>query len=56
MTDRTMLKVWANADFSRIDLAKMEKGTPADRSRADAIQELIDARDALLAGGAGGKW
>ena len=56
MTDQTMLKIWADADFTKIDLTKMDKGNGDDRARATAIRELIVARDTLITGGASGTW
>ncbi len=56
MVDETVMKIWKNADFSRLDLAGMEKGKGDDPARAKAIKNLISARDLLLAHGAGGSW
>lgn len=55
MTSSMMMQIWKAADFSKIDLTAMakEKGIDGEKSdgpaRADAIRELISARDALFA-------
>jgi hypothetical protein len=56
MIDKTMMKIWKDADFSEIDIAGMEKGLGDAPSRANAIKDLISARDDLVSGGATGAW
>ncbi len=57
MTDKTILKLWKDADFSQVNLGEMEKSTDVKvRGKAKAIRELITARDRLLAHGASGSW
>jgi hypothetical protein len=48
MTDETIMGIWKAADFSKFDLKAMSEKGGEDRSRADAIQELMDARSKLI--------
>lgn len=56
MVDDEMIKVWKNADFSSYNLEAMKAEGGDKAARAKAIKELIEARDRMLVGGAGGTW
>lgn len=49
MTDKTILKVWKDADFSSFKLDEMDKSESSEvRGKSKAIRELEAARDRLL--------